>query len=82
MADTAVTAGNLIIIIGIIMGVGVLVWQFVSNRDVFSGDVFTDRDDDHYWTDDVDEAEERLQESEEFLARMERLSKRDDDEKK
>jgi len=80
MADNVADIGNIVVIIGIILGVGVLVWQFVSNRDVFSGD--DSYDDERYWTDDVDEAENRLDETEEFLARMERLSKRDDDENK
>ena len=80
MADNVADIGNIVVIIGIILGVGVLVWQFVSNRDVFSDD--DSYDDERYWTDDVDEAENRLDETEEFLARMERLSKRDDDENK
>ncbi|MEL6525050.1 MAG: hypothetical protein AAFQ07_05000 [Chloroflexota bacterium] len=80
MADTVADLGNIVVIIGIIVGVGVLVWQFVGNRDVFSDD--DSYDDERYWTDDVNEAESRLEETEEFLARMERLSKRDDDEKK
>ncbi|MEL6309105.1 MAG: hypothetical protein AAFV98_02980 [Chloroflexota bacterium] len=80
MADTVADLGNIVVIIGIIVGVGVLVWQFVGNRDAFSDD--DSYDGERYWTDDVDEAESRLEETEEFLARMERLSKRDDDEKK
>lgn len=71
-----ISAGNIIIIIGLILGAGVMIWQFLPVNQVNSDS------DDSNWQDDMDATEENLEETEEFLRRMERLSKRtikDDD---
>jgi len=68
--------GNSILIVGIIIGAGVLIWQFIRVSRF-------DRDDanDTYYN-EVDDIEETIEETEEFIRRMERLSKREDDNKK
>lgn len=73
-----VSAGNIIIIIGLIIGAGVMIWQFLI--------VNQPESDDRTWHDDVDSAEESIEETEEYMRRMERLSKRtiknDDEDRK
>lgn len=70
----SISIGNSIVAIAFIIGVGVMIWQImVANAP-------TDASENDTWRDDVDSAEERLDESEEFLRRMERLSKRNQDE--
>lgn len=65
-----ISVGNIIIIIGVVIGATVMIWQFflVNQADSDS--------DDTNWHDDIESTEESLDESEEFLRRMERLSKR------
>ncbi|MGB7341162.1 MAG: hypothetical protein WBC91_19855, partial [Phototrophicaceae bacterium] len=60
--------GNSILIVGIIIGAGVLIWQFIRVSRF-------DRDDanDTYYN-EVDDIEETIEETEEFIRRMERLS--------
>lgn len=70
----SISIGNSIVAIAFIIGVGVMIWQ------IMIANAPTDTDEDDTWRDDVDSVEERLDESEEFLRRMERLSKRNQDE--
>ena len=75
-----ISPGNIIIIIALIIGAGVMIWQFfVVNQPASDSD-------DTNWRDDVDSTEESIEETEEFLRRMERLSRRtnkeDEDRKK
>lgn len=65
-----ISAGNIIIIIGLILGAGVMIWQFLLVNQVNSDS------DDSNWYDDIDTTEESLEETEEYMRRMERLSKR------
>ena len=69
-----ISVGNSIVAIAFIIAVGVMIWQIM----IANPPIETDNED--TWRDDVDNAEERLDESEEFLRRMERLSKRNQDE--
>ncbi|MGB7338201.1 MAG: hypothetical protein WBC91_04850, partial [Phototrophicaceae bacterium] len=65
------------ILIGIlIFAGGVMIWQFISLRSNNPP-----QNDDTYY-DEVDDIEETIEETEEFIRRMERLSKREDDNKK
>lgn len=69
-----ISLGNSIVAIAFVIAVGVMIWQIMlANPPI-------DSDDGDTWRDDVDDAETRLDESEEFLRRMERLSKRNQDE--
>lgn len=69
-----ISLGNSIVAIAFVIAVGVMIWQIMLANPP------TDSDDGDTWQDDVDDAETRLDESEEFLRRMERLSKRNQDE--
>ncbi len=75
-----ISVGNTIIIIGIVIGVGLMIWQLLIVNQPGSDS------DDTNWHDEVDSAEENFEETEEFLRRMERLSKRtinkDDEDRK
>ncbi|MEO1288540.1 MAG: putative toxin, partial [Chloroflexota bacterium] len=72
---------NNILIAVLIFAGGVMVWQFIVFRRTNSPS-----DDDYYQHDDVDNAEDSIEETEEFMRRMERLSKKtikdEDDPKK
>ncbi len=69
-----ISLGNSIVAIAFVIAVGVMIWQ------IMLANLPIDSDDSDTWRDDVDDAETRLDESEEFLRRMERLSKRNQDE--
>lgn len=68
------SVGNIVIIIAIVLAIGMMLWQIMSSKPPSDSSL-----DDSSWYDEVDDAEERFDESEEFLRRMERLSKRNDD---
>ena len=75
-----VSIGNVIIIIGLIIACGIMIWQFITANQSPA------ESDESKWHHDMDNTEEHLEETEEFMRRMERLSKRsikkDDDDKK
>lgn len=71
-----ISIGNTILIIGITIGAGILIWQFIKVNQ------FNDTSDDEIYYDEVDTLEDSIEETEEFMRRMERLSKREDDNKK
>lgn len=62
--------GNALIAIVLMIAAGVTVWQFMSRQQDMN------LPDDNYYYDDLDNAEESVEETEEFMRRMERLSKR------